>query len=263
MIYFVTKNKKFFNSPNYKIISVDKSLEIMGTWKLYEFDTETSGLDCHIDKLLLIQFGNLKANIQIVVDVSCVDIRIYKSFIESNFMIGQNLKFDIKFLFNYGITPRRVYDTMIAEQFIYLGFPPGVIRYGLNHIAKRRLNIDIDKTIRDQIITKGINDSVIVYAANDVKYLEKIMIQQVKHCKSRGMMKGLELECLFVPPIAYLEWCGIKLSEEKWKEKIKEDRDKLDNSLEDLNNYFRKYLSRFPQFILPDLFKGYIDEIAS
>jgi DNA polymerase I-like protein with 3'-5' exonuclease and polymerase domains len=36
-------------------------------------------------------------------------------------------------------------------------------------------------------------------------------------------MVGAKLECDFVPSIAYLEWCGIKLDQDKWKAKMLKD----------------------------------------
>lgn len=263
MILYVTKNKEFFGSSVYTIITVEKSLAILEKWNMFQFDTETTGLDCHLDTLLLAQFGNKAAGIQIVVDCTTIDLRLYKDYIESHYMIGQNLKFDIKFLFNYDIHPTNVYDTMVVEQLLYLGYPAGIIRFGLAAIADRRLGIDIDKTIRSQINTRGIDAAVIKYAADDVKYLEDIMTLQLADCRSNNILKGAKLECDFVPVIAYLEWCGIKLSIPKWKEKMRIDQSNLSKTREELNKYvINKYSDLYPEFFLPDFFEGMIMAIS-
>ena len=243
MIYLVTVNQQLFENDVYKIISVDESLAIMKDWKMIQFDTETLGKDPHVGSLLLAQFGSIDKSIQIVVDCTTISILKYKEVLESNYLIGQNLKFDLQWLYNYEIIPLKVYDTMIVEQVLYLGYPPlykdpiNGISYSLQAIAERRLNIYIDKTIRGEIQWRGIDTSTIKYAAGDVIHLYDIMKSQVADCKKQGCIVGAKLECDFVPVIAYLEWCGIHLDEEKWKVKMKIDRQHLDEAINDLNNF--------------------------
>ncbi len=243
MIYFVTNQKELFNSSIYSTISVQKSLDIISKWNFIQFDTETKCKDCHIGQLLLAQFGNIDKSIQIVVDCTTVDIKLYKDILEDKYIIGQNLKFDLQWLYNYDIKPRKVYDTMIVEQVLYLGYPPEHkdlihgISYSLQSIAKRRCNIFIDKTIRGQIQWRGIDDSVIKYAADDVVYLYDIMVSQLKDCQIKECTLAAKLECDFVPVIAYMEWCGIHLEESKWKAKMVNDKKNLDKAIEDLNRY--------------------------
>lgn len=43
MIYFVSTQTSFFESPEYKIITVQESLDMMQSWSLVQFDVETSG----------------------------------------------------------------------------------------------------------------------------------------------------------------------------------------------------------------------------
>ena len=104
MIYLVTGNLQLFESPDYKVISLEESLQIMSEWSMYQFDVESTGRDCHVNDLLCVQFGNIDGTIQIVVDTTTVSILNYKEYIEGHYMIGQNLKFDLQFLFNYGIS---------------------------------------------------------------------------------------------------------------------------------------------------------------
>ena len=152
MIYLVTGNQQLFQSEFYEIISVEKSLEIIKTWDSVQFDTETSGRDPHVCKILCAQFGNREANIQIVVDTLTVDILLYKEILETKLLIGHNLKFDIQFLYNHGIIPTKVWDTMIVDQLLHLGFNNKFFHYSLQAVAERRLKIDIDKTTRGEII---------------------------------------------------------------------------------------------------------------
>ena len=237
MIYIVSNQQSLFESEDYKTITLEESLEIIKDWKQYQYDSETTGRDAHVNDILCIQIGNLEGTIQLVIDATTIDITKYKEFLEENLCIGQNLKFDLQFLYNYNIIPRKTYDTMIVEQLLYLGYPSGMITYSLKGIAERRLGIDIDKSTRGEIIWRGLDTQVIKYAAGDVQFLGEIMKLQIKDCKEKQCLVGAKLECDFVPAIAYLEWCGIKLDETKWKEKMKQDSINLDNAKKKLDDW--------------------------
>jgi len=243
VIYVVTNQVTFFSK--FSRVSVKESLEVIETWSSVQFDSETLGKDPHVGKPLSAQFGAPDKSVQFVVDWTTVDIRLYKDVLESKLIIGQNLKFDLQWLYNYEIVPLKVYDTMIAEQLIYLGFPPagkpGGISYALNEIAMRYLGKYIDKSVRGQIQYKGLDDDVIEYAANDVVDLVDIAKKQIEICKKRKCMKALQIEMNFVPVIAYLEWCGIKLDIVKWKAKMANDENNRMDRLEKLNQFLIKW----------------------
>lgn len=125
MIYLVTKKQELFPNEKYSIISVEKSLELLEnfTKHIVQFDTETMGLDPHIDACLTFQFGNIEETIQIVVDTTTVNPYCYKHIFDTYFIIGQNLLFDSKVCFKYDLIIRRCWDCMVVEQLLYLGFP--------------------------------------------------------------------------------------------------------------------------------------------
>ena len=260
MIYLCTKQQELFNSNLYTVIDEQSALEIVKNWNIIQYDSETDGRDAHLCNLLSIQLGNDKADARIVVDCSSVDILLFKEVLESKRLIGHNLKFDLQFLYNYGIIPLKVYDTMIVEQLLYLGYPVGIKMYSLKAVAYERLGIDIDKSIRGDIIWKGLSPDVIQYAAGDVTYLEKIMQLQVRDCQLKECIKAAQLECDAVPAMAYLEWCGIMLDQEKWKAKMKADQEHLEERRKALNEFVQNdpNLQEFV-FVDPqgDLFTGY------
>lgn len=242
MIYLVSKQTSVFNSSNYKSITVEESLTILNKCTILQYDSETTGRDAHINKMLSAQFGSKIHNFQMVIDCSTVSILLYKEILENKYIVGHNLKFDLQFLYNYGIVPRKVYDTMIVEQLLYLGYSsdpakPSFISVSLASVSERRLHIYIDKSVRGEIIWRGLDDSVIVYAAKDVEYLEDIMWQQVAECQQKSCLIGARLECDFVPVIAYMEWCGIKLDVDKWQAKMKKDLNNLKEAKQALDNF--------------------------
>lgn len=239
MIYLVTKEAKLFASQAYQELPLEQALQLLNAWEVIQVDTETTGRDPHICKLLSIQFGNKAANTQIVVDCQTISIVVFKNILESKLLIFQNAKFDLQFLYKHKIIPRKIYDTMIVEQLLHLGFDPKYTHYSLKAIADRRLDVDIDKTVRGEIIWRGLDEKTILYAAGDVEYLEDIKESQEKDLKEKSLVVAAQVENAFVPSIAYLEWCGIKLDEEKWREKMKKDQANLQKAQTTLNDYVR------------------------
>ena len=223
MIYLVSNQQQLFESDLYSPMTVEESLREIRSWKMIQFDTEGTGLDCHIAKMLTMQFGKPDKSIQIVVDVTTVNPLLYKEVIENGFLIGHNLKYDIKMLFAVGICPMRCYDTMVAEMLRYLAYPAGMYKMSLREVALRYLGKNIDKSIRGKINVLGLVTEVILYAANDVVDLIDIMNAQIEYFKSINAIKALQIECNFTIPCAYYEYCGVKLDKEAWMKLYEEN----------------------------------------
>lgn len=311
MIYLVTNQTQLFDFPeDIQLLSVEDSLNILNTWDVVQFDTEDTGLDIHIDKCLLAQFGNKDKTIQIVVDCTTVNLNLYKEILENKFIIGQNLKFDIQVAYKYDIKIRNCYDCMIVEQLIYLGFPyfmigasediimkyctvvdacsnwdnleapdrkkylslhsPDVSEFinnysgvSLKALCHRYCNYEMSKEVRGQINYKGpYSVDVIYYSAGDVTYLYDIMQAQLQILKEKSLLKAAKIECLFIPSIAYYEYCGVYMNTSLWQEKMKKDYEKMITAKEKLDEYVintnnDKFLKRDLQ---GDLFSGFNTE---
>lgn len=243
------------------MLSPEEALKMMREWNRVQFDSEENGRDAHINQMLSAQFGNDATDTRIVVDLSTINILLFKEILESKLVIMQNAKFDLQFLYNYGIIPMKIYDTMIVEQLLHLGYPTGQISYALNAIAKRRLGVDIDKTVRGEIIWRGLDESVIVYGAGDVTYLERIMESQLADLRKQDLIRAAFIETQFVPVIAYLEWCGIYLNREKWEAKMANDAIALEKSKRALDEFVINHPILAPKFTFVnrqgDLFSGF------
>lgn len=239
MIYLVTNQKELFKNEVYKIISVEESLKLLNTLTIVGLDTETEGLDPWTKGLKSIQLGNYE--FQIVIDTTTISPLVYKEYLESDrLFIGWNLKFDLKFLFRQGIVPKRVWDGYLAERLMWLGYPPGIHSLSLKSAGENYLGIELDKSVRGKIIYAGLTEDVIVYSANDVKYLEKIMRLQYEELVKKGLERAIIYENKFVLPLAYCEYCGIKLDVNKWKAKMQKDEDRVKNALAKCNEWFIK-----------------------
>ena len=252
MIYLVSKQEHLFKSTLYTRLSEEESVKLVESFDKIQLDTETLGKDAHLVPILTLQMGNDAKDARIVVDATTIDITIYKHALESKLCIGHNLKFDIQFLFKHRIILLKVFDTMIIEQLLHLGYDNKFFRYNLHDVANRYLGIELDKSVRGEIIWRGLDDRTITYAANDVVYLEKLMELEIEACKKANCINGMNLENAFVPVISYLEWCGIRLDVEKWRIKMKRDLEAEQDAINCLNEwllnklkydqYYNKYL---------------------
>lgn len=203
-------------------------------------DTETLGFDVYTKPLLSVQMGN--RDNQIVIDCKTIDILKYKEFLESDrLFLLVNAKFDLKFFYHKRILINNLYDTYLAEKILYLGYPPGMHGLGLKDQAKKYCGIDLDKTVRGNIIWEGLTERVIEYAADDVKYLEDIYEAQQKELEEQDLLNSVKLENEFVKCLAYIEYCGVKLDIPRWKKKMANDQEKLNNALEKLNAWVVNY----------------------
>lgn len=267
MIYLVSRNKVLFSPTKYQQINFDEALDILIPLKLVQFDTETMGLDAHTKDLLTVQLGN-KEN-QIVFDwttLSTEEKRSLKKYFESDrTFLGWNLMFDLGFLYVNDIWPKHLWDGMLAEKLIFLGYPPALslslydnlqlpeytpvidpitgetiyyeISYSLKAAAMRRCGIDVDKTVRGKIIDKGLTEEVIVYAAGDVMWLEDIKAEQDKELDRQDLQRAMAFECEFIKPLAYAKHCGVHLDVNKWTSKMNSDIARLKNAEKALNSW--------------------------
>ena len=145
---------------------------------------------------------------------------------------------------------------------MWLGYPAGLHSMSLKSAGITYLDVELDKTVRGQIIwKKDLTNEIVQYAANDVKYLEKIMEAQKVELQKKGLLTAIDYENRFVLPLSYCEFCGIKLDIEKWKIKMKKDQETLNNALSELNNWV---VENFPNDIRytyvnlqGDLFEGF------
>lgn len=218
MIYLVSNQANLYDSNLFVKISIEEAIDMLSKLDYISTDTETQGLDAYTKKLLLLQLGN--KDFQILFDIESFEYKIpqsLKQFLNNSkaTFILQNAKFDLKFLFNQKVFLNRVYDTMLVEIILTNG-----MQYDgrdLQTIADKYCNVYLDKSVRGEIITKGLNSAVLVYGAKDIMYLEDIMNKQMALVKSLSLEKAVELDNNFVIVLAYVEYMGIKLDYEKWK----------------------------------------------
>ena len=238
MIGFVTedpsviKNLKLKAEDNIVFCTKEQALSLLQSKDTLGFDSETLGFDPYTTDLVTIQLGNDVH--QFVIDVKSVDIQFFKELLETKELIGHNLKFDLKFLYHERIIPYKVYDTFLGEKTTRLGIDSH--RCSLDACVYRHLGIVLDKTERKNINGK-FTPSFILYSALDVAYLHKLKEIQLGILEKQGSLKSIELDNRFVKVLAYIEYCGIKLDESKWRIKMNKTKLDLEKAEAELNEF--------------------------
>jgi len=213
-----------YDDNEYEQVTVITCLEYFEDHEWIELDTETTGLSFINNDLKCFQLGDAKN--QYVIHPRL--LQQFKQLLETKGLIAHNMKFDVKFLYKAGIYPIRVYDTYIAECVLNCGNK--FHRKALNVVAKKRLDVDLDKSIRKGIEKKEMQGEVIQYAADDVRYLHDIREHQLKEAKEKDLIRCINLENDYVLILAYIEFCGIKLDVGKWKQKMESDKKLLSDA---------------------------------
>lgn len=239
MIYLVSRNKTLFVSTKYKEVSFEEAMKILLPLSLVQFDTETKGLDAHTKELLTVQLG-CKEN-QVVFDwttMSAEEKAEIKNYFESDrVFLGWNLMFDLGFLYVQDIWPNYIWDGMIAEKLLWLGYPANIREMSLKAAAWNYLNYDLDKSVRGKIINDGLTEDVVVYAAGDVMWLEDIKEKQEIELAKQELNLAMKLECEFIKSLAYFKHCGVHLDVVKWRNKMAKDLVKLKDAEQELNDW--------------------------
>lgn len=236
MIWLVTNNNQLFQSNLYTKCTVEESFRVLNPLRVVSVDTETEGLDVHTKRLLSVQLGNFDN--QVVIDCTSVDISLYREYLESDrLFLFWNAKFDLKFLYHVGIKVNNIYDGFLAEKLMWLGFPSGIHEMSLKAAGLNYVGVELDKSVRGSIIKQGLSDRVIVYAAEDVKYLEKIREKQLEKLQEQDLLTAVEVENEFVKPCSFFEYCGAKIDPIKWQNKVVTDKSALEESLHNLNSW--------------------------
>lgn len=272
MIYLVSHNKSLFQTDKYIEATMEQAMSVLLPLKLCQLDSETKGLECHTKALLTVQLGN--RDNQVVIDWTTLTLKekqIVKNYLESDrLFLGWNLMFDLTFLYVQGIYPKHIWDGMIVEQLLYLGYPAQMREKSLKAAAWNYLNINIDKTVRGKIINDGLTTEVVIYAAGDVTYIEDIKEKQDIEVEKQGMKLAVELECEFVKSLAYFKYCGVHLDTTKWKAKMAKDQAKLDKAISELNawvvawdkeNPHNGYDIQYPELKYPKYSVDYSNEV--
>ncbi len=184
-------------------------------------DTETSSLDVFSARFLLLQL-NINNKIYIIdpTGIGNDNLKYIISLIKDSnkTCVGHNIKFDIKVLKkNTGIILTKVFDTMVVENVIRAGlgdnFP------SLADLARNYVGVVLEKDTRNKFIDAyAVTQDMLIYSALDVKYLLDIYNAQRNLLELHKLEEVANLENKLVPAVADMEYNGIRIDVNLWKQ---------------------------------------------
>jgi DNA polymerase-1 len=193
-------------------------------------DTETSGLDPHGDKVLLLQLGT--AADQALVDAQAIPPNaVGEIFRPDRTVVLHNASFDLKMLARafpgIDLMHARVMDTLLVELILRNGrrteiADPG---FALKQLAQRYAGMDLDKTIRQgffgiQSVTE-LSETELRYALRDVEATWKVFEKQLPLLEKERMLKVAAIECSAAIAFAEMELAGAPIDVEAWSKLVK------------------------------------------
>jgi DNA polymerase I len=194
------------------------------------FDTETTGLDTHSSEIVCMSFAFREHEAYCVLvpadreEAQKVMDEFREVFEDEKILkIGQNIKFDMLMLSNYGLEVKgRLYDTMLAH---YLIQPEQ--KHNLDYLCDIYLNYEkvttevlIGKKGRDQISMRSVPvDKLRDYSCEDADLTFQLKNVIDKELDSHEMRKLFEtIEMPLVPVLVHMETAGVKFNKEVLKE---------------------------------------------
>lgn len=256
MIYLLSLQKRL-NTEYIHEGTLQQLLDYFKDAQEIAIDTETTGFCPYKDRLLSLQLGDFDN--QFVIDCNTIDIRCVKELLENKdkLLLFQNAKFDLRFLYAKDIKPLNIYDTFLAECILTTGIEDRDL--SLKGLGLKYCDVELDKSIRGVIHKEGLSDRVIIYSANDTKYLTKIKEKQLLEITKWGLNNILDLENNVVKVFALMEYNGIHFNASKWikvaeqvnintttlEQKLDETIFKLGNT--GIHNIFTKYCNIYTQ----------------
>jgi DNA polymerase-1 len=211
-------------------------------------DTETTGTDFLNDRLLLFQLYT--GSDVYIYDFSKIDYSFLKDLVgfinQRGFLtIFHNAKFDLKFIYRFSKTwIKNVWDTMYVEVILNAG--RGSSFYSLEDLANQ-VGIRLDKSVRKEFSSDDftVTEKILQYSAEDVIALKPIYDKQQERIPNEKVRGVISLEMELVPVVAEMEYIGVKLSKEKWRELYQSAEDKLTVSVETIKNQLFERLPKY------------------
>ncbi|MCU6772572.1 DNA polymerase I [uncultured Bacteroides sp.] len=209
---------------------INDFLRIILTKEIISLDTETTGTNAMSAELVGMSFS-YKENQAFYVPVpqdreeaqKIVDKfkPVFEN--EKSIKVGQNIKYDMIVLGNYGVSIKgQMFDTMIAH---YVLQPE--LHHGMDYLAEVYLKYDTIK-IEELIGAKGKNQrnmrdlsptDIYKYACEDADVTLKLKNILEKELETNGVKELFEeIEMPLVPVLAYIERNGVRIDTEALKE---------------------------------------------
>jgi len=214
--------KELYTSTLYTESTIEECLEWLHTLSMVSLDTETQGLFDHKNHIVMLQLYDNLSDVAFVIDVRQQSIMPLKERLESIIVLGQNLKFDYKFLKLHGIELNYIYDTLLGEAILTTGVEDR--RLNLKHLVKKYCDVELSKEQQTSFVgmsNEPFTEAQIVYGIKDVTYLHKIRDKQLEELTKLDLLNLVKLEMETCLVLGDIEYNGFGLNVDKWKELAK------------------------------------------
>lgn len=225
-------------------------------------DTETTGLDPYVDRMLLIQVGT--AERQALIDAQALGAAAVRELLAANrLVVMHHAKFDLKMLAalcgdEADLSALPVMDTMLAEQLLKNGRRNDVAAqgFGLQALADRYAGMGLDKTVREGFIAAPSVDALgeveLRYAMRDVEATWKVFAAQLPLLERDGLLRTAAIEGAASWGFAEMERSGMPIDATAWAQLVAEaDRERIE-AKKQLDRHFASVLN-FDLFGVGDL----------
>jgi DNA polymerase I len=187
--------------------------------RIVAVDTETTGRDPLVDRLLLVQVAAGEDLPVLVLDAERVDPLVLQPLLVDPdvLKVFHHAAFDLRFLAVAGLRVRRVADTMLAQQLLDGGAttPAGLSLAGL---ASFRLGMELDKSVRESFEQAGpMTEAQLHYAADDATATWGVFDQQWRELVGHGLTRVAQLEFAALPVLADLQLRGVGFDAPRWE----------------------------------------------
>jgi DNA polymerase I-like protein with 3'-5' exonuclease and polymerase domains len=198
-----------------EVLTVARAVE---ETSLVGIDLETTGLNPRTDRVRLISLAcdtTDGGQFLYLVDCFAVDPRPLFEPLAGVSLVNHNIGFDLGFLFQMGFEPGgRVDDLMLMSQLLHAGRIGE--RHSLKAIAKRELDIDLDKAEQKADWSAPLTPARLEYAAADVAHLHALYAKLKAQVDAAGLSRVAEIEHRCLPAWVWMAAQGVAVDREAW-----------------------------------------------
>lgn len=218
--------------------------------KYFTFDTETTGLDQHVDKVTLVSITDPQKKTFLIDTRENPKIFLpFKEPLESELVkkTGFNLNFDYRLVKGtFGIEMENLLDLMLGEYCL----TQGLMKSGrdLESVTKRYINKERDKTLQTSFIghTGAFSEAQLQYAAEDSYDLIDIAVAMTAVIRGKGnLINTWNIENRSLPAWADIVFYGQKIDDPAWRAIMADNEKALAAAKVDLDYHMEPVVDKY------------------
>ena len=201
-------------------------------------DIETSGLSWYYDEIMVVSLYGASSDKCAVLHVKEGIPSILQEYLSQKrtYIFHNGVGFDVLFFKKLEIEFPYFYDTLVAEQVLDTTSRKDV-RKNLGAVMKRRIGKSFKGDVdHDSWRLPELTEEQIEYAANDVRYLPKLMDIQTALCAERGLSEALNFEMDIMPEVVEMQYNGLEINVPMLKSQLEDIAVKAEGAIASLGS---------------------------